>query len=148
MEQNKTKHSAYFTMITSSNGTIFRVTGLLCGEFTSHWWSPRTKASNAELWCFLWSAPEWTIARLVIWDAIAPIMTSQEWQQTIYKKLYWLSFCHNLPAQIGWRVSTLVKMLIPARSECEHVSTTALTHCLTSPTKLKYSIICINPLFA
>ena len=24
-------------------------------------WIPRTKASDAELWCFLWSAPEWTV---------------------------------------------------------------------------------------
>ena len=46
-----------------------------------HRWIPRTKASDMELWCFLWSAPEWTIeqtvVRLVIWDAIVPIMTSQ-----------------------------------------------------------------------
>ena len=41
----------------SSNGNIFRVTGPLCGEFTGHRWIPYTKASNAELWCFLWSAP-------------------------------------------------------------------------------------------
>ena len=38
----------------------------------------RTKASDAELWCFLWCAPEWTvektIVRLVIGDAIAPIV--------------------------------------------------------------------------
>ena len=27
-------------------------------EFTGHWWIPLTKASDAELWCFLWSAPE------------------------------------------------------------------------------------------
>ena len=40
--------------MTSSNGNIFRVTGLLCGEFTGHRWIPRTKASDAELWCFLW----------------------------------------------------------------------------------------------
>ena len=25
-------------MMTSSNGNIFRITGLLCGEFTGHWW--------------------------------------------------------------------------------------------------------------
>ena len=29
----------------------------LCGEFTGHRWIPLTKASDAELWCFLWSAP-------------------------------------------------------------------------------------------
>ena len=46
------------TMMTSSNGTIFRVTGHLCGEFTGLRWIPRTKASDAELWCFIWSATE------------------------------------------------------------------------------------------
>ena len=45
-------------MMTSSNGNIFRVTGHLCGEFTGDRWIPRTKASDAELWCFLWSASE------------------------------------------------------------------------------------------
>ena len=40
-------------MMTSSNGNIFRVTSHLCGEFTGPWWTPRTKASDAELWCFL-----------------------------------------------------------------------------------------------
>ena len=40
-------------MMTSSNGNIFLVTGHFCGEFTGHRWIPRTKASAAELWCFL-----------------------------------------------------------------------------------------------
>ena len=39
-----------------------------------------TKASDAEPWCFLWSAPEQTVKQTlktpVIWNAIAPIMTS------------------------------------------------------------------------
>ena len=43
-------------MMTSSNGNFFRVTGHLCGEFTGPRWIPRTKASDAKLWCFLWSA--------------------------------------------------------------------------------------------
>ena len=30
-------------MMMSSNGNIFHVTGLLCGEFTGHRWIPRTK---------------------------------------------------------------------------------------------------------
>ena len=50
--------STCFNMMTSSNGNIFRVTGPLCGEFTGPRWIPRTKASDAELWCFLWSVPE------------------------------------------------------------------------------------------
>ena len=37
--------------------TFFRVTGPLCREFTGHRWFPLTKASDAELWCFVWSAP-------------------------------------------------------------------------------------------
>ena len=67
-------------MMTSSNGNISRVTVPLCGEFTGQRWIPLTKASEAELGCFLWSEPkqtfEETIERPVIWDAIAPIMTS------------------------------------------------------------------------
>ena len=34
------------------------VTGHLCVEFTGHRRIPLTKASNAEFWCFRWSAPE------------------------------------------------------------------------------------------
>ena len=40
-----TSQMAY--IMTSSNGNILRVTGHLCGEFTGHWWIPRTKASDA-----------------------------------------------------------------------------------------------------
>ena len=40
-------------MMTSWNGNIFRITGHLCGEFTGPRWIPHTKASDAELWCFL-----------------------------------------------------------------------------------------------
>ena len=45
-----------FFMMTSSNGNIFRVTGHLCGEFTRHRCIPHTKASDAELWYFLFCA--------------------------------------------------------------------------------------------
>ena len=34
--------SSATTMMTSSNGSIFHVTGPLCGEFTGHWWIPHT----------------------------------------------------------------------------------------------------------
>ena len=39
-------------MTTSSKENIFRITGHLCGDFTGHWWIPRKKASEVELWCF------------------------------------------------------------------------------------------------
>ena len=45
-------------MMTSSNGNIFCFIGPLCREFTAHRWIPLIKASNMELWCFLWPAPE------------------------------------------------------------------------------------------
>ena len=65
-------------MMTSSNGNISCVTGPLWGEFAGDRWIPLTKASGAE--SFLWSVPEQTIEEtsetLVIWDAIAAIMTS------------------------------------------------------------------------
>ena len=54
--------------------------GSLWGESTGHRWIPLIKASDAELWCFLWSAPEQTIEQTIetpmIWDAVALIMTS------------------------------------------------------------------------
>ena len=68
------------SMITSSNGNIFRVTGPLWGESTGHRCIPLTKASYAVVWCFLWCAPEQTAEKtvdmLVIWYANALIMTS------------------------------------------------------------------------
>ena len=52
----------------------------LWGETTGYRWIPLTKASDAELWCFLWSALEQTVEQttetLVIADAVALIMTS------------------------------------------------------------------------
>ena len=55
-----------------------------CKHFPRNWpflrgihrWIPRKNASDAELWCFLWSTVKWTIVRLVISDGVAPIMTS------------------------------------------------------------------------
>ena len=52
-------------MMTSSNGNIFRVTGPLWGESTGHRWIIFTKASDMELWCFLWSAPEQTVPQTI-----------------------------------------------------------------------------------
>ena len=60
--------------------TFFRVTGLLCGEFTGHRWIPRSKASDAELfylffdlrlnerlskqsWVWWFETPSWSLWR-------------------------------------------------------------------------------------
>ena len=65
----------------------FRVAGPLSGEFTGNRWIPLTNTSDAELWCFLWSAPEHTVEKTietpVILDAISLIMT------TVTDKKYW-----------------------------------------------------------
>ena len=47
------ENTACLSMMTSSNGNTFCVTGYLCGEFTGPRWIPHTKASDVELWCFL-----------------------------------------------------------------------------------------------
>ena len=69
-----------YAKMMSSNGNIFRVASPVWGESISHRWIPLKKAGNAELWCFLWCIPEHTaeqtVEKLVIWDAIALIMTS------------------------------------------------------------------------
>ena len=48
-------------MMKSPNGNNFRVTGHLYGEFIVHRWNPRTEASDAEHWWFLWSVPEYAV---------------------------------------------------------------------------------------
>ena len=64
----------------SSDGIISHITGPSCEEYTGHRWIPLTKASDADLWYFLWSPPKQmvvqTIERPVIWNAITLIMTS------------------------------------------------------------------------
>ena len=70
-------------MMTSSNGNIFRVTDPLCGKFTGHRWIgefPSQRPVTRSFDDFFLSASEQTveltIETLVIWDAIALIMTS------------------------------------------------------------------------
>ena len=69
--------------MTLSNENIFRVTGPLWGESIDRRWIPLIKASDAELWCFLWPAPQQTVGQIietpVIWDVVALIMRSLQW---------------------------------------------------------------------
>ena len=70
----------FINMMTSSNGSISRRTVPLWKESTGHRWIPIIKATDAELCCFLWTAPEQTFEQTietpVIWFNIALIMTS------------------------------------------------------------------------
>ena len=89
-------------MMTASNGIFLRYWPFFLGggwgwgwgwggdETTGHRWIPLTKISDAELWCFLWAAPEQTVEQTlempVIWDAIALITTSLLWAGVILFK--------------------------------------------------------------
>ena len=57
---------------------FFVLLALCEGGFIGHRWIPLTRATDAELWCLLWSATEQTVEQTietpVIWDAIALIM--------------------------------------------------------------------------
>ena len=72
--------TCWVCILTSPKENIFGVTGPLWGESSGYQWIPLTKASDVELWCFLWSAPEQTVGQTletpVIRDAIVVIMTS------------------------------------------------------------------------
>ena len=69
----------FHNTMTPSNGTIFGLAGPFWSEFTGYRWIPLIKASDAELWCFRWSAPEQTVVKTIktslFWDVIALIMT-------------------------------------------------------------------------
>ena len=52
-------------MVTSSNENIFRVTGSFLEESTGHRWIPLTKASDAKILGFLWSALEQTVDQTI-----------------------------------------------------------------------------------
>ena len=69
-------------MMTSLNGNNFRVTVPLSGEFAGHRWIPLTKASDAELWCFLWSTPWINNRELVIWRSL--------WRHCNEIKSFWI----------------------------------------------------------
>ena len=59
----------------------------MCGEFTGPRWIPCTKASDTELWCFLWSAPEkWLSKQRWGW-----------WFETLSSPLW--RHCHGIGVQ-------------------------------------------------
>ena len=74
-----TRDDNVISMMTSPNGDIFRVTGPLWRESTGHRWIPSQNPGTLSFDIFL-SAPEQavgqTLETLVIWDAIALLMTS------------------------------------------------------------------------
>ena len=73
-------------MKTSSNGNIFRVTGLFRGIHRSPV-DTLAKAIDAELWCFLWSAPEQTVEQTMIRRWFEPPSRSLWRRYNVYSNL-------------------------------------------------------------
>ena len=71
-------------MMTSSNGNIFRATCILWGEFTGHRLILLAKSHDAELWRFLWSAPEQAVEQ-----------SRRRWSETPSRSLW--RHCNALP---------------------------------------------------
>ena len=98
-------------MMTSSNGNIFRVTGHLCGEFTGPRWIPRTKASDAELWCFLWSAFDKRLSKQSRgWWFETPCRSL--WRQSNDLNICWLFVNWTLRNKLQWNLNQNTKRFI------------------------------------
>ena len=84
------------SMMTSSNGSIFRVAGPLCGEFTGHRRTPLKKASDAELLCFLWSLWKsgWVNNRDAAWWFETP--SCSLWRQCNVNVEQIMTSCHGI----------------------------------------------------
>ena len=111
-------------IISSLNGNIFRFAGSLRGEFIVHRWIPIEKPSDANLWCFLWSAPaqtvQQTIVTPVIWDTIVLIMTSLLCLVTLFFFGYKI---HSLFMTGRLHTAKFVSLYIQQwvlRTECHH----------------------------
>ena len=118
-------------MMTSSNGNFFRVTGRLCGEFTGNRWIPHTKASGAELWCFLWTAPwinDWVNNRE------AGDLSHRAYYDVIVMKA----------AVLLWQVQTFVAICWPGQQQLK-VFLTASKDILLKWANL-YNFLCSKPL--
>ena len=101
--------NSHYSMMASSNGNIFRVTGHLCPR-----WIPRTKASDADLWCFhlrlnirlskqswswwfetlscpLWRHRNGVLEKVVIFILLCSCSLNKWWHQCVTVRL-----CHRL----------------------------------------------------
>ena len=79
-------------MMTLTIGNIFRITGLVWRESTGHHRSPVDpphKTSDAEIWCFLWSAPEHTTEQTCTRDAGALRRHHAYYDVTVLMCLKW-----------------------------------------------------------
>ena len=88
--------------MTLSNGNIFHVTGPLWRESTGHRWIPLTKASDAELWCFLWSVPEKWLSK----------QSRRWWFETSSRSLWRHCDTHNYLGQTVESISDILHLCV------------------------------------
>ena len=133
-----------------TNGNIFRVTGHLCWEFTGDRWIPHTKASDAELWCFLWAAREVSRLSKQSWDWWFETLSRPSWRHcNVFDGIYfvttdafltgWHQGLYSLSGkmsyrQISWSLETTrlyVIMVVPLWN-LTGISAAALPRCLSN----------------
>ena len=106
-------------MMTSSNGSIFRVTGQLCGELTGHRWIPRTKCSETELWCFLWST---------VW--INGWVNNREAGDLWHHRAYYDVTVMSWPMKVRWTFGVLSDWHVLWFNNCHTVSKSCYKNCV------------------
>ena len=90
-------------MMTSSNGNIYALLDPLWGESTGDRWIHLTKASDAELWCFLWFAHEQTVEQAIETPVIWRCHRAHYDVTVMDPHMLWLSTNHWLRLTIiGW----------------------------------------------
>ena len=151
--------------MTSSDVNFFRVTDPLCGEFTGHRWIPRTKAIDAELWCFLWSEPWrnireagdlrrhrahfdvivmiWTIVGLLL--IVGDVLTGK---QTVFTEYEFENFVRIMPGNYYGNIYTGQDGFHFETRPCNNKSVTGLIYEIVMSVEFVYSRTCIsrNPL--
>ena len=114
------------------DGNIFRVTGPLCGEFTGHRRIPLTKASDAELWFFVFAPNKRLSKQSWGW-----------WFETWSRSLWCHGNGHNGPAKM-WLCSwpTCWGSFSKSMCRCDHKSSATIPahHGLFCLSNVKYSL--------
>ena len=102
-------------MMASLNGNIFRVTGLLFGDFTGHRWISHTKASDAEHICFFFICA-WTNAWVNNRDAGDLRHHRTHYDVIVMGRLVSSIYWYYLPISISSARSTRKVIQVPARA--------------------------------
>ena len=105
----------------------FRVTGHLCGEFTGQLWIPRTKASDAELWCFFDLHPNKRLSKQW-WGWWFETLSRPLWRHCNAHILIWIAECIS-----AFNVALVTHICI-----CKILRVLVLVFCGCKPVKLPW----------